>query len=354
MLDVNLLQIKKLYNKVQEKYASNQPFVIYKKPNKREVTGYFQNSKKLQILSSFTQSGFVFAPFKSEEKKVVFLTEECQITSSSVEEKAYTEPKELANFGDEELHKNKVAKAIAFIDKGNAQKIVISRKEVIAATNFNLVETFKRLLYFYPTAMVYCWYHPKVGLWLGATPEKLLTVKDNYLKTMALAATKPYVNTLKVVWNAKEKEEQQLVTNFILTILKKVSITINTEKTCTVKAGNLLHLCTRIKAKLQNNSNLEQLIKALHPTPAVAGLPKQVAIDFILNTEDYDREYYSGYLGELNVEKATHLYVNLRCMKYKDNNVAIYVGGGITKESNSGKEWRETVEKSKVIKKVLY
>jgi len=96
----------------------------------------------------------------------------------------------------------------------------------------------------------------------------------------------------------------------------------------------------------------------LHPTPAVCGLPKKITKDFILNNEGYNREYYSGFLGEINKdfvskENNTDLFVNLRCMQITDNKAFIYVGGGITKDSIPENEWKETVNKSMTIKKVL-
>ena len=87
-----------------------------------------------------------------------------------------------------------------------------------------------------------------------------------------------------------------------------------------IKAGNLWHIKTDISAKLKPKQTLQPIIAALHPTPAVCGLPKQAAKDFITAFEGYDREYYSGFLGELNSDlaslksKQSDLFVNLRCM----------------------------------------
>ncbi len=82
-------------------------------------------------------------------------------------------------------------------------------------------------------------------------------------------------------------------------------------------------------------------------------MPKSVATKFILKNEGYNRAYYSGFLGELNIHDVTNLFVNLRCMQLEKMIASIYVGGGITKDSNSKKEWDETVCKAEVIKKVL-
>src|SRR5690606_31528760 len=101
------------------------------------------------------------------------------------------------------------------------------------------------------------------------------------------------------------------------------------------------------------------IIKALHPTPAVCGMPKEIARDFLIQKEGYDRKYYAGYLGELNcnVEQNTNdesdLYVNLRCMEIEENNINIYVGCGVTKDSNPESEFIETVNKSSTMKQIL-
>ena len=105
---------------------------------------------------------------------------------------------------------------------------------------------------------------------------------------------------------------------------------------------------------LDKNSDLKQLISVLHPTPAVCGFPKLEAKKFILENENYNREYYSGFLGELNIHDATDLYVNLRCMQIKNNQIHLYIGGGITKDSIPEKEWIETANKAMTMKKILF
>ena len=160
----------------------------------------------------------------------------------------------------------------------------------------------------------------------------------------------------------------------IFVILEDSVENVNISNVETVKAGNLLHLKTNITAQLKANSNLNKLISTLHPTPAVCGYPKDIAKQFILKNEMYNREFYTGFLGELNFDttiaprsskrnienrayavkrKSTQLYVNLRCMQLKEINAIIYVGGGITESSNPESEWEETVSKSMVIKNVL-
>jgi len=212
-------------------------------------------------------------------------------------------------------------------------------------------------------------------LWLGATPETLIQTRNNTFKTMALAGTQAYKNTLDVKWENKEIQEHQFVTDYIVDQLSKMNITSNVSNTHTVKAGNLTHLKADISGRLKNKQQLKELIQALHPTPAVCGLPKEKSKQFILENENYNREFYTGFLGELNFEIdkrqrtnnrrnienhaynfneiQTNFFVNLRCMQIKSNEINIYVGGGITKDSNSENEYLETVAKSEVMKSVI-
>ncbi len=91
----------------------------------------------------------------------------------------------------------------------------------------------------------------------------------------------------------------------------------------------------------------------MHPTPAVCGIPLDSAKQFIKQTEGYDRKYYTGFLGPCNVNGKTNLFVNLRCAELFANNINLYIGGGITKDSIPEKEWEETELKSKTLLSVL-
>jgi len=177
---------------------------------------------------------------------------------------------------------------------------------------------------------------------------------------MALAGTLPYQSTEQVNWGSKELEEQEMVTSFILEQLSGIASDIISSKTYTHKAGTLLHLRTDIKGDLiPEKSGLRDVLSILHPTPAVCGLPKNDAKQFIVQNEGYSREYYTGFLGELHMQDVkgkviSDMYVNLRCMKLNGNEVALYVGGGVTKDSDPEKEWEETVRKTETMKKVLF
>ncbi len=255
------------------------------------------------------------------------------------------------NESEKEAHMVLVEKAIDFINNSDTQKIVLSRKEKVDIENIDTFQIFEKLLIYYPNAFVYLWSHPMTGLWMGATPEILLEVSNNRFKTMALAGTQSFEGTIDTNWNEKEKQEQQFVTDYIQFKLKDLNLTIS--EPFTIKAGSLLHICSEIKGELTSSDELESLIKTLHPTPAVCGIPKMSAKQFILNNENYKREFYTGFLGNIDSNSSMNLYVNLRCMRITGNSVSIYVGGGITKDSIPEKEWEETCIKSEVMKRVL-
>ena len=343
-----------LLNKIKEAYQNKLPFAVYNKPNESNVFGIFQKDNLLRVIQTdFNQSGFVFAPFDSSEESVFFSLDKSEFVKDAfTKEEIELEETSFLNDDSKEKHVKIVEKAIKAIHQNEFKKVVISRKEIVNLNGVEVEQIYKKLVQLYPNAFVYVWFHPQVGLWFGATPETLLKVENSRFATMSLAGTQTYKNDEKVSWKPKEIEEQQIVTDYILNKLSNFSTNLKQQKTETIKAGSLLHLRTKITGDLQKDS-LFSLVDLLHPTPAVCGLPKEKAKQFILENEDYNRSFYTGFLGELNIHNNSHLFVNLRCMEIKNNNAEIYVGGGITKESIPDKEWEETVAKSNIMLKVL-
>lgn len=371
------MTLEDFFKRIETQYNQELPFVVYRKPNKVDIKGLLQQTSNLHITLDFTEKGFVFSPFDHKKDTVLLPLDSSEIINTSfiISNHAEVNSKEIkTNLEGKQHHINLVNKGVEAIKNDAFKKVVLSRNETVSLSEGNPISIFKKLLNKYASAFVYCWYHPKVGLWLGATPETLIKIENNRFSIMALAGTQNYKGALDVVWQDKEVQEQQFVTDFIVDSLEPTAESIKVSDTNTVKAGNLLHLKTMISAQLKQDSNLKEVLQAIHPTPAVCGLPKQVAKDFILEHENYNREFYTGFLGELNLEataaprsgrrnvenkayafskKSTQLYVNLRCMQLKTSKAIVYVGGGITQSSNPENEWEETVSKSLVIKSIL-
>ncbi len=365
------------FKRIEQQYDNELPFVVYRKPNKSDINGLLQSHDKLISIKDFTEKGFVFAPFDDAETSVLIPFDDSEVISLPSLMPSVVGTFQHSNFMNEEekcRHIHLVNKGVEAIKENKFEKVVLSRQEHVSTKETNPIIIFKKLLSTYTSSFIYCWYHPKVGLWLGATPETLIKIEGSQFSIMALAGTQVYKGNLDVVWQDKEKQEQKFVTDFIVDSLQPSIESLNVSETETVKAGNLVHLKTMVSARLKPGSTLKDVICTIHPTPAVCGLPKEEAKQFILKNEHYNREFYTGFLGELNFEtitaprsskrnienrayavtkKSTQLYVNLRCMKLKNNTAIIYVGGGITASSDPESEWEETVSKSLIIKNIL-
>lgn len=363
------------FDRIDEQFRKKLPFVAYRKPREDKIKAIFQGDDRLHHLKTYAETGFIFAPF-DEKLPTLILRPDTFLEIPKYEGHSSNlhpiDPILSSVSEDEESHINLVKKALEEIKNRTFAKVVLSRRLITDSTAMPRA-LFQKLLATYSTAFCYLWYHPKVGLWLGATPEILMMLKNRQLTTMSLAGTQKYTVTEHPEWGHKELEEQQLVTDYIIDALTDKVDQLQRTETETIRAGDLLHLRTKITGVVEEE-NLGTIIKALHPTPAVCGMPKARALKFIRQNEQYDREYYTGFLGELNlktgkqrnsrrknqenqayrsISKTTTLYVNLRCLQLKNHKAYIYVGGGITKDSAPAQEWEETVAKTKTMLGIL-
>ena len=345
-----------ILEKAKNQFSQNLPFVIYKKPNNSNVIGLFQRDDTLFEATEFTEKGFIFASFDGSktflipENESEIIRLDFQKKEIRVLEKEFNLPNET----DKNNFENLVTKGIQSIKNGEFKKVVLSRKETLDIVDFDLFAAFEKLVHLYPTAFVYCFYHPKIGTWIGATPEQLLKAKETEFETIALAGTQKDTGNNAVVWPKKEQEEQQFVTDYIVDKLKNVASNVLVSKPYSLKAGSIWHIKTDISGTLNSDSSLKEVIQLLHPTPAVCGFPKERSKAFILENENYDRTFYTGFLGELNMEDRTDLFVNLRCMEIGDSHAHLFMGCGITKDSIPEKEWEESSNKSATMKKILF
>lgn len=365
-----------LFQKVRQQFADRLPFVVYRKPGKETLRGLFQKNENLYVSSTFKESGFVFAPFDTNLNAILFPIEKCEQYSGFYLQKKDTDthPKVSKltpeNKSFKESHIELIQKGIDSIKNEDLKKVVLSRKEEVKIKEITkgetIIDLFEKLLNKHPLAFVYCWYHPTVGLWIGATPETLFSLDKKTFRTMALAGTQKYFEDSKVEWSEKEKDEQQLVTQYLEYTLEKIVPILMISKPSTLKAGNVIHLKTDIGGTINTRlCDIPCLIKRLHPTPAVCGLPKDLAEEFIRSNEQYDREFYTGFLGEIHIndkiyeeppsidDSCADLYVNLRCMKINKDVATLFIGGGITKDSLPEDEWNETVFKADTMMQIL-
>ena len=255
-----------------------------------------------------------------------------------------------------------VKHAVHKITEGHAQKIVLARYEDHAVPQtLDCYRKFEELNQRYPNAMTYACYLPGEGVWLGATPEELIELNDNkHFQTVALAGTQPLPEDAKLselTWTQKEIEEQALVSRYIIDCFKKIRLREFDEYgPKTVKAGQLAHLKTLFQVDMEATHSPRlgtTMLDLLQPTSAVCGMPLDISLDFIQENEGFDREFYAGFLGPIQIGNSTHLFVNLRCTRLQGNVARFYAGAGITEDSDPEKELIETDLKLKTMKRVI-
>jgi len=311
------------------------PFVAYRLPGEREPVFLVQTSQHVQqfpLEELDQQQGFVIAAFDVYQTGKAYLIETDLISHNTQETKelldkinllpgkAFHLPKGNNFIISRKNYLRDVKKVVSRIKKGEAQKVVLSRVvEKPVPQEFDLDLFFDALKQKYPNAFVYLFHLPGEGIWTGATPETLLNRNGSFYETMALAGTqKRPLDDKPLHWEEKEKGEQAFVTDFVEEQIKKTGIkTYEIQPVETVFAGSLAHICTRFLLPTSALSGKTgSFVKALHPTPAVCGLPKEKAGKLISEMEKHRRYFYTGFLGPWQMENRASLFVNLRCARF--------------------------------------
>lgn len=329
-----------------------QGFALYRLPYARDykrVAGAVRTFPSLQALSS--QQGFVIAPFAATAERPILLIEPDGNTAAS-------DAVELPSIGtipNDDGRENYHIDFLIFhahLKNGDFQKLVLSRSTILPKTSADDPMTlFHRACQLYPRMFVALVYTPQSGMWLTATPETLLSGIDGRWQTMALAGTMPWSD--EVLWSDKNLQEQRYVATYITRQLEHFTSDFTEDGPYTARAGHLAHLRSDFRFTLLDSARMGDLLYALHPTPAVCGLPKHKAFSFILRNEHHERTYYSGLMGPLALNGKTHLFVTLRCMQLFADAYKLYAGGGLLCDSKEEQEWQETETKMDTMRRVV-
>lgn len=347
-------------------------YALFRLPGEREYTEMIQTTGeplRLDDVASLNgRSGFVLAPFAVSNECPVLLLQPDSVVKRRLAaiKPPFTEDKTPSDengtgFYDMqnpvlERENNRVAYSKDFaafharICDGTFPKLVLARQSID-----RLQETeeprvlFERACRLYPNMFVALVSMPVGGTWLTATPEILLEGDGGEYRTIALAGTMGlWGNTL---WSEKNRSEQRYVASYIEECINGFSDECSKKGPYTVAAGDVCHLRTDFTFRLPDKSRLGDFLEQLHPTPAVCGLPKGLAMRFILGNESTARRYYSGFMGPIGTDGTTHLYVSLRCMEICGNEYRLYAGGGLLAESEEESEWNETESKMQTIRR---
>ncbi|MFP4288586.1 MAG: chorismate-binding protein [Bacteroidales bacterium] len=350
-------------------------FVTWRSPQKKMPTTLLQWKTQPEIIKNIQdveeKKGFIFAPFDNHERhpirfikpeKIIHGTKDLDFVKD-IDLSNYPEVRKIdkitnhRDISDPEHFSKNVRTIKKIIRESSLDKLVLSQlSRTRVGENFSPTGFFNALNESYPHAFVYMLYIHESGLWFGATPEPLLIIEDGTASTVSLAGTRPYKKgETQKPWEDKEMDEQEIVTSYIEKVLQNNEIDDYIKKgPFTYKAANIEHLKSTFSfpsSKL--DGKLSKFINDLHPTPSVCGLPKDIAMEWISKLEKHEREYYTGYLGPVNLEKEWKLFVNLRCMKLVDGFHNYYVGAGITAGSSPRKEWEETLSKKKTLESII-
>lgn len=328
-------------------------WAYYKLPHQDTIHIIISDRAPL-VADSFAQmddfEGFVIAPFALSSDAPLLLIEGCEqvvrladLTLSTAPSYHTVEKDAEAEFG---AYREDFSAFIDALHRDMYTKLVLARKHSIELDRaLDADDLFVRACHAYPEAFVYQFCTEYTGVWVGATPEPLLERgADGICHTVSLAGTVELMgDDLK---SQKNTLEQAVVTDYISDRLTDFGISFERSDPYSFATAHLKHLKTDFTFQLPDALPLHRLIETLYPTPAVCGLPKDQAKQFILDHESTDRSYYAGFLGPKGRNEIS-FYVNLRCLQSapKSHRIHMYAGGGLLKSSNLHDEWMETNDK---------
>lgn len=348
-------------------------YVCYRLPEQKEYVRLEQREGEPLALKSVKdlngRKGFVFAPFQPSEKTPVWLLQPDSLKRKAVGEGDFRHnEKEIDAELKKEIAENEKLERENYRLRFDICKTMFEleevRKLVMARHVYELrylvrdaEELFLHACRLYPHQYIALVNMEHAGTWLMATPEVLVEGDSHNYHTMALAGTEKmpvdYRPGQELKWSEKNRKEQRYVANYILDTLSPMTKTLHHGHPHTTMAAQLLHLRTDFDFTLKDDVQLGDVLDALHPTPAVCGIPKEAAKKLILEYEEDERKYYSGFCGPYDPEGETRLYVTLRCMEIVEDHYILHAGGGIVPESKEKEEWRETEMKLNTMRDVL-
>ena len=260
-----------------------------------------------------------------------------------------------------EQWKANIEQAIIQIKSGDLRKVVLANATQLTFENhisaYDLVEQSREINL---GCYHFLWAENAQNAFVGSTPERLYYRKGNQLFTEALAGTvavsdNPIETEKNAQWLLKDTKniyENQLVVEDIEAHLNTYVEAFEVHSPEIKRLHNVQHLRRRIEAILKADVLDQDCLRQIHPTAAIAGLPRAKATQFIAKNEPFKRGWYAGTLGIFNLQEA-EFCVTLRSAKIEHNQITLYAGAGIVAESESVSEWQEIERKSQALAKLL-
>ena len=263
---------------------------------------------------------------------------------------------------DPEYFKSVVSSALDLIAAGELSKIVIAHTtEILSVVPFNVIKSLANLRELHPDCYIFSTGNGKGQNFVGASPERLLSVQNKQLVTDALAGSSPRgANNTEdlhlanlLLKNRKEKREHHAVRDFVIERLRDVGLKPQQLPLQLLKLSNIQHLWTPIYGHLPSEIEPLEIVELLHPTPAVAGVSTKAACDKIRQYEEVDRALYAAPLGWVDYEGNWEFIVGIRSALIDGDRATLYAGAGIVSGSNPDKEFAEVQLKLQSLLKAL-
>lgn len=247
-----------------------------------------------------------------------------------------------------------VTTATSRIQSGELSKVVLARvAEIRFEERVNVDHALNYLAEAYPETYRFLFEpRPHVAFY-GATPELLIEVKGKQLCTMGLAGSIRRGNTdnedealaLQLLNDPKNRAEHQIVVDRIEANLEPLVHHLDIGVTGVLQLSNIQHLYTPIQGELARASGILPVVSQLHPTPALGGEPRRVALEMISELEPVPRGWFGAPIGWIDHERNGQFGVAIRSAIAQEKRVWLYAGCGIVADSEAQKEWDETALK---------
>jgi menaquinone-specific isochorismate synthase len=252
---------------------------------------------------------------------------------------------------DVEAFRQTVATALQPIREQQLHKVVLAEAmEVLSSTSFRVPASLRGLRQTHPDCYVFAIGNGHGQEFIGASPERLLSIQRRQLVTDALAGSAPRGTTVaadaalaqRLLNSQKEGYEHRVVVEFIVQQLRQLGLTpAFSEAPALLQLSNIQHLHTPIRAQLSADLEPLAILAQLHPTPAVAGLPRAAACALIQQAESFQRELYAAPLGWVDAAGNSEFIVGIRSALVDGRQARLYAGAGIVSGSDPDRELAE-------------
>jgi isochorismate synthase EntC len=227
-----------------------------------------------------------------------------------------------------------------FLNSSEEHKVVLAR-QVVAAASASQAEFMKRIISSGSRDYAYILAPDRSCCYAGLSPESLLIKKGSRIFTEAVAGTaRKTDNFNELLACTKNDHENRIVSDWLSRHLSPFANRISVSDPVIIESGNLVHIKRSIAAELNRNTDDAEILRAVHPTPAMAGTPRSAALGFIGKYEKFSRGWYAGTLG-IEEKNSSEYCVMIRGVLLRNEKFYFYTGSGLISSSESASEWTE-------------